>query len=369
MPVYLPKVVLQSLAVILAFGAAWVVAQRGSGDRSSRTLAALFLVEGLTQLAWGAVMFAGDTRTENLFAVAGITLLAVTGWIYLRLLRFLDTPLAKPLAARPAAIVIGAILILPGVVLAAMSWGELAIAPYYEEGSPASGVVFLPGILFALVLVYATVASWSAWLRAPKATPARAKGLAFAGAFGVRDGVYLLALLVTIVILPRMGVDPNNPQVDLLWVVAPLLYIPLLAWGILRLQVFDIDLKVKGGIKRGSVIAFGIVVVFVALKAAEFYLSKQVGFLAGALAAGLVLFVAPRLNRVADKVADKAAPNVKPTSEYMSYRKLEVYRAALESALEEGAIDGKQRAILDRLRAKLGLPAEAAAQMEQDLAA
>lgn len=145
-----------------------------------------------------------------------------------------------------------------------------------------------------------------------------------------------------------------------------LVYVPLVGYAILSSQIFDIDLRLKIGISRGTMAGIGVVVVFVALKAAESYLSREIGFLAGAVAAGIVLFMAPRLNRVADKVADAAMPKVQPTPAYLAWRKLEVYRAAVESALEEGSLTEKERAILDRLRTKLNLTPEDARAVEDE---
>jgi uncharacterized membrane protein YebE (DUF533 family) len=137
--------------------------------------------------------------------------------------------------------------------------------------------------------------------------------------------------------------------------------VSILAYGILRTELYDIDLKLKIGIRRGTVI--GIVIE----KLAEQILSREVGWVVGSVLAGLLVFLAPKLNKLGDKVATKAMPQVEPTPAYIQFKKMEVYRAAVESAQETGGIDARHRATLDTLRAKLGLDAKDCALVEAEV--
>src|SRR5207245_833672 len=147
-----------------------------------------------------------------------------------------------------------------------------------------------------------------------------------------------------------------------------ILYVPLLAYGILQTHLFDIDMKIKLGISRGTVATLGIIGVIVAAKIAELYLSRTLGYIAGGVVAGTMVVYALRLLKVGDRVANAAMPKVQPTSEYLAFKKLEVYRAAVESALETGGITTKERASLDRLCGKLNLASPDAAAVEAELA-
>ncbi|MEJ2203582.1 MAG: hypothetical protein P8170_05695, partial [Gemmatimonadota bacterium] len=52
------------------------------------------------------------------------------------------------------------------------------------------------------------------------------------------------------------------------------------------------------------------------------------------------------------------------TTDYVESRKHQVYRAALEGAIEDGDISERERDILRRLREQLELPAAVADQLE-----
>jgi hypothetical protein len=78
----------------------------------------------------------------------------------------------------------------------------------------------------------------------------------------------------------------------------------------------------------------------------------------------LVFFLAP-LQRFAERVASFAMPQTRNTTEYRTFRKFQVYQAALQDALP-GGISEKERALLNHLRDSLGIGAEDAAAMESD---
>jgi hypothetical protein len=60
-------------------------------------------------------------------------------------------------------------------------------------------------------------------------------------------------------------------------------------------------------------------------------------------------------------------PNTKNTPEYVAFRKMQVYEAALVDALGEGGISHKERALLGHLRDSLGIPAADAEVIEIEL--
>jgi len=62
-------------------------------------------------------------------------------------------------------------------------------------------------------------------------------------------------------------------------------------------------------------------------------------------------------------------PNVNRSAEYLAFKKLEIYQAAVESAVEERRQlpDDAERRVLDRLRDRLGLAIEGARAIEADV--
>ncbi len=80
----------------------------------------------------------------------------------------------------------------------------------------------------------------------------------------------------------------------------------------------------------------------------------------------IVLLLRP-VQRFAQALADRIMRGVEDTPDYRESRKHEVYRAALEGAMTDGAITEKERHILSRLREQLGFSAEVADRIEREM--
>lgn len=129
------------------------------------------------------------------------------------------------------------------------------------------------------------------------------------------------------------------------------------AYGVTRYNLFDIDLKVKWTIKQSTLAAAFVGVFF----------AGSLGPVMGLGKAGLLVFAIAPLQRVAERVADAALPGVRGSPEYDTFRKLEIDRAALESAAEDGETTPKERAVLATLRKQLSVGAEDASTLEADV--
>ncbi|MHB1260385.1 MAG: hypothetical protein ACYC2H_01580 [Thermoplasmatota archaeon] len=359
-------------AAVLAYALVLVLLRTG-GWQKNWLLVAILAIEGTLQLIVGAGEFLGsdDERGVALFMPAMLGLAALA-WTYLLFVARLDTPIVRFARNRPVQVIAGVALLAAAAAVNFAGFASVLQGRTLDgtEGDAAYLVVAVLFIFAATVLVslLALVASLHAWLRAEKGTPARARAGAFALAFGMRD-VLLAGGVAASEVAQAAGPleGPLDAFGDAGLPLATIAFVPLLTYGILRTQLFDIDLKVKLGIKRSTAVTIALVVVLGAAKTAEFYLNKTYGLLAGGVAAGAMLVLTPRLNKMGDKVANAALPQVQPTNAYLSFKKLEVYRAAVESANEVG-LDEKQRAVLERLRAKLGLAPGDAAAIEAELA-
>lgn len=358
--------VLSATACIVAATLAVIVLRTGPGRTANRRLAAVlalesafFLTKLYLNLAYGS---ATDEQPRWLEATSYVAIVGVSA-AYLALLAILETPLVRPF--RPAIVHVFLVVFVLATGVAAFFVGTPA-----TDDNPPSIVLTLVGSVgtFGIILVaaYALVVSISAFRRTSRGTAARARAQAFLVAFATRDALFFGGTTFAILVS-----DSNEPLADLWWSIGPqittLLYVPLLAYGLLRTQLFDIDLKIKIGIRRGTVVGIILVAVFVVAKIVETYLSRTVGFVAGSAVAGALLFLAPKLNKVGEKVASTALPKVENTSAYVEFRKLEVYKAALESALETGELSDKERETLRRLRAKLGINEADAHALERDV--
>ena len=360
------------LACLLAAGLALTLAVLlQKQERRDPILVSILILEAFVQLVVAASTAYPDLIIVFIPAVAGLAMLALT---YLVLVSRLDSPVVRfarsPLVRRVFAAVLGLALVsIFGTALATALQGKDISSE--SDDWPTLTVSFLTVFLSVLLVsLVALVGSLHAWRRAPRGSAARHKAAAFALAFGTRDVLVVGSMLLSeaSVSLPRGAFASALDQLgDLMWPLSTIVFVPLLTYGILRSQLFDLDLKVKVGISRGTVVTVGLIVVLAAAKVAEFYLSRTYGFVAAGIAAGTMLVVTPRLNKMGDKVANAAMPSVQPTPAYVQFKKLEVYRAAVEAAHETGGIDDRQRATLDRLRQKLGLAVADTQAMEAEV--
>lgn len=67
------------------------------------------------------------------------------------------------------------------------------------------------------------------------------------------------------------------------------------------------------------------------------------------------------------EISSAAMPNTENTPEYKTFRKMQVYEAAVSEAQAEGGISNKERALLVRLRDSLGISETDAGAIEADL--
>ncbi|MDQ7828734.1 MAG: hypothetical protein QN122_02190 [Armatimonadota bacterium] len=372
------SVVLGVAAGLLALLLAAFVLRVGWERRTNRILAAALITEGVAQ-SGGRLVFALPPAAASVFWAATPFAVGLFPFGYLLLLAVLQTPLVRWLR-RPATRAL-----LAGLGVAVGSASVLAIRASGPPGDrlaeqfPRWAFLIVNGVYAVIVMVvlFALVAAVDALRRAPPTSSLRPRARAFVLSFGLRDGLGALGLVLMIVGAAQGGVMIGREPAPLVLVgevivrLATIVAMPLLAYGILHTQLFDIDLQLRVGIRRGALVSAFVVVFFVASKLVEAYLSQAAGWYAGALAAGVLLFAAPRLNKLADRVAEATVPGpgTGPPAEYLAYRKLEVYKAAVETAAETGLIDQRERTFLARLRAKLGLAPETAAAVEEEVLA
>jgi len=65
--------------------------------------------------------------------------------------------------------------------------------------------------------------------------------------------------------------------IPFLYALAVIIYVPLVAYGVMRVQLFDVDLRIKRTLKRSTVAAAFVATFFVVSEFAGIYLSGQLG--------------------------------------------------------------------------------------------
>ncbi len=355
------------IAAAAALGMAAFLLAVAHGNASNKRLALVLAAEGLHIGVFnGALAFVVDGRDAMPLLRVGLAALAFLPFAYLAFLGGLDTPLARPLRPRPSQ---AALLGLGGAAaLFVAARPDPFLASDGVNVAPTFGFFLLEAVVYAVNL-YGLVASLDAYLRAPTGI-SRGRARAFAVAFGARDAVSAAFVVYVVLVAQRIptltsAADRLVHGYDFVSFIV-LLYVPLIAYGIVKYQLFDIDLKIKRSIRVSAIAGAFLAVFFVVAQIAQNWL-QQYGVVVGGAAAGLLLFALNPIQKAAERVADKAMPGAKATPEYLAFKKLEVYRAAFEGVLEDGRVSAKERAMLIGLRAKLNISEVDASALEEDV--
>lgn len=353
-----------ALGAVVALALAVVVLRTNARATANRRLAAVLALEALfvSILTWGASRYGGESGLPHVPSVMAQATLVAISCAYLALLSILDTPLVRPLRSKATTPILACVVL--AVLVTGLVWGT----PAENVDHP---MVALNGVLATTMVVgvgaFGIASTYSAYRRTRPRTAARKRAGTLLAAFATRDSLWVLSIAGGL-LFSNLGRDDVG---NFFWSDAPglivLTYVPLLAYAILKTQVFDIDLKIKLGIQRSTVVTIVAVVSVIVGKLVDRYAQAQWGWVAGIGVAVGMLFFTRGLSRVGDKVARAAMPNVENTSRYVEFRKMEVYKTAVESALEGGEPTPKERHTLERLRANLGIPHEDATAIERDL--
>jgi hypothetical protein len=221
-----------------------------------------------------------------------------------------------------------------------------------------------------LMFGFGLVASIHAWHTAKRGLARERAGI-FAIAFGLRDLCWGLSYAIFAWMIWTQSVSLGSTDLGLpskmVYALGTLLAVPLIAYGVLRAHLFDIDLRIRWTIKQSTLATVVVTLIFLFSEGADRYLSAELGDFAGLLAAAIVVFFLAPLQRVAERVASAAMPNTENTPEYAAYRKMQVYEVAVSEALPDGNISERERALLNSLRDSLGIPTADAEALEREL--
>lgn len=353
---------------LVAFAICWALAvvlfRVGASGTVTRSLSLLLFVEGVTLASTGYIdaflspatqahpFYPAWLRAEEIVHTVGDCAMLALYPCFLA--AALQTRLTRPFEKRQVRMAVywGAALLCLATLFTPLQYGATALY-----------------IGLTALFLYALVASIHAWQTAV-AKSSRERARAFALAFGIRDicWCFVYATAIYWIYLGTYEVADTDPSewAYIIYALGSLLAVPLIAYGILRAHLFDIDLRVRWTIKQSTLAAVAVTIVFVLSEGADRFLSAQLGNFVGLLAAAIVIFFLAPLQRFAERVASAAMPNTQDTPEYAAFRKLQVYEASLIDA-SLGGISAKERALLETLRESLGVSAEDAEAIEREL--
>jgi len=355
---------LRGILTLLSLLACWALAvwlYRVSQSGSvARRLSLLLFVEGLTLSTSGTFLyiFAAGQEMVNLYpwldqVLSHVHFLGDCAMIALYppfLAAALNTRLTRPFGRR-------------GVRLGLAGFA-LLIYVLTQTTSPRAGVT-LVYLSMSLLFVYALAAAIHAWLTSTG--QARTRARVFGIAFGFRDICWGYIYVQAFRIMWTTGAEHSDLAMEIVYVLGTLVAAPLIAYGILRAQLFDIDLRIKWTIKQSTLAGIFVAVMFLISEGASTFLSAELGNVLGLLAAAVLMFFLAPLQRFAEQVASAAMPNTQNTPEYAAFRKLQVYESAVSEAMLEGGISQKERSLLEHLRKSLDISRADADAIERDL--
>ncbi len=367
MPMFVadPRGILALIAVAMCWALAVVLFRVGNPGSVARKLSLLLIIEGVTLGSSSSVDFLLASPADFWAGYPGLSsagmLVHTIGDCGMLLLyppflaAALRIPLTHPFANTRVQIALAGVSV--ALVFLVM------LTPLQIGGT-------LLYVALLLVFGFALVASIQAWRAASGAT--RTKARMFVLAFGFRDVcwgfVYGIAVWELWTGTYTFVADPV-PLRYFFYMLGTLTAVPLLTYGILRNQLFDIDLRIRWTIKQSTLAAAILSIIFLISEAASQFLSAELGNVLGLLAAAVLMFFLAPLQRFAERVATVAMPRTQDTPAYVAYRKMQVYEAAVTEAQQDGGISHKERALLARLRDSLGITESDANAIEQDLKA
>lgn len=316
--------------------------------------------------AGGAGLLVSDASTAYALHIVATIGTIIFNLGYVLFLGTLATPLAgwlKQRATRTISTALAAILCLSAIVTPHLWQAGVSSNTGAAPWTNTPGPMWIPfDLAAALLLVTALILATSAYRRATGPLARRQTGTYLLG-FAVFDGTILVMLAIVLSGVIRGGLVTGpwffwGVLAAAIWLTATLTY------GILRTQLFGIELTLKWTLKRSTLVGVFVAAFFVSAQVAQAFLTTEYGWAIGGVVAGLLLLAINPLQRLSARIADTAMPRVQNTEEYRTVRKQEIYRTTLEEMLIDGKVTAKERRVLARLQEQLGLDAAAAQVLE-----
>lgn len=298
-------------------------------------LSVAFVAVDATPLLPGGVAKAAPAGSERVVAF-GFTLLPAALATAVVLLALRWTASKDATERRRYAVIAGAIVLWPGYTA-----GALAI----DDGGG-----FFPVVMAILAFAGALV------LRAAAKGPAKAAA----------RNVALLCFAAPLVGMAAAALWGGSGGFG----AARLAMVLLLAYGILRQSLLDIDVKVRWTISKSTVAAAFIAVFFVASEAAQQFFGETLGSTyVGIAAAGMLVFAMAPLQRVAERLAERAVPVSSSSAPARGDgdRRVVLYRRAVRFAIRDGRISPDEEVHLFEVAQELGLGAGDAIRLRRDV--
>jgi hypothetical protein len=343
-------------AIAACWGLAVVLYRVGTAGSMARKLALLLAFEGITLATAGFPEFALGLGQQ--FYEANVALgiaLGISHWLgdgiilalYPAFLALaLQTPLTRPFTRKGPRI---------GMWVYAMAVALTANIFMGFWGSQSGAAILYVSMM--LLFVYGFIAAIDAWRKA-KPGIARTRAGLFAIAFGIRDVCWGFVYGASFWMIWTNSFSPETAlfwQVKVIYALGTFAAVPLIAYGILRAHLLDIDLRIRWTLKQSTFAVAVLAITFGVSEGTEMLVASELGDKWGLVAAVVALLLLKPLQAFAEKVVALLMPNTQNTAEYRNSRKVQMYEEAVAEAHAEGGISVKERNLLARLRDSLDI--------------
>lgn len=354
-PWALPNLSLGTLTVLIAL----FLLEVGRGRRVNRLLATVFIFHGLAWISLGA-LYSHDAPNEvraaqtmfNLVLVPGILLYpSFMGHALRRSPAILRTPaflwVSLVLAAAyDALLLFRSDWAVAGIVTVPFAWYDTVPGPLM--------VGYL--VLAMLVALVGLALSIRERLGTEPGTPERARANAFLLGFGIQDAVFFGAPLA--IVATPSGAWLSTAANVAAGAIGSFAASVLVTYGILRHQLFGIEVRLRFAISRSAVAAVFVTVFFVASEGAQILFGAGNAWV-GLLAAGALVFALAPLQRAAERLAERAVPvstkSQMGASPIGAARGEASYRKAVRLAMRDRRITREEEGHLHELARDLGI--------------
>jgi len=142
------------------------------------------------------------------------------------------------------------------------------------------------------------------------------------------------------------------------------------ALALVKHRLFGIEVRVNHGLSRSLVVGAFLVVFFIVTQIVQNAFSNATfGVVGGGIAAGILLFALHPLQNLGHRLADAVVPAPHRVGKRLPRQQAaQLYRDQAMLVWADGYMGRKERALLDQLRDRLGVPLEDAARIEREAA-
>lgn len=361
----IPALLLGPVAVL----GAWQVYRSRPHAALNRTVAAavlvtgvmLFAAYGLRSLTHDRTLAVGLHRTMVVFFTASSALFLLASTMF-------PTRASRSLARTWVRV---------ALVTCALAWTAVILwqPRLYTDGyvysdttgawSGASvGPLFTPFLIWHIAAMgLAAALSWQAY-RVASSDLLRAKYRWIARAIVVGA----VAQGLPIAIIATVGTDSEfGLRINwLLWPAGAMLFTLMAAYAFTKAESVDGEVRTQRLLRRGTLAAIGVPALLIAFQVGTEVLNETLGLGLGAAVMAIMLAFGVPLQKWVHRATEGIAPGASEPA-YWEERKRRIFEAALEGALADGRVTGKEERMLQNLQLELGISNDEADTMRSSL--